>query len=173
MKNPFLFLILAIISTETYSQASDEKEFNAFSNKGYDQKYFVASNSGIRNTPLGVRIGILGKTGAYFGARFGKGEVYHSDSDLSTTKTNLFSLTVGIIKPVYYKNNFGISVFGGAGYGQWWQYRWERWTKSGYEAELGLMIIYKSLIINASGNVLNGDRTYATGDFTVGIGARF
>lgn len=181
MKKITIILILGLIANSGFSQESKSSDtkpsYNAFSNvftcKDCMNKYFIATNSGVLNTPIGVRVGFLCKTGAYLGTRFGKGEVYHSDTDFTTTKTNLFSITTGLIKPVFIKNNFSVHAFAGAGYGQWWKYRWERWTKEGIEIEAGLMTSYKRCMINVSANMLNGSKTYATWDFTVGVGYRF
>lgn len=175
MKRTYLILILGLIFNYGFSQESksSNNHYNIFSCKDCNNKYFIATNSGIKNTPLGIRIGFLCKTGAYIGARFGKGELYHSDSDFSTTKTKLSSLTAGLIKPVLIQGNFSVHVFVGAGYGQWWPYRWERWTKEGVEVEGGLMTSYKRFMLNVSANMLNGSKTYAIWDFTIGLGYRF
>ena len=176
MKRIFLFLILGLLFGSGFSQESkidNNNTHNIFSCKDYNNKYFIASNSGINNTPIGLRVGFLCKTGAYIASRFGSGELYHSDSDLDTTKTTLFSVTAGLIKPVYIHNNFSIHAFVGAGYGQWWSFRWEKWTREGYEVEGGLMTSYKRFMLNLSANMLDGYNTYATWDFTVGLGYRF
>jgi hypothetical protein len=175
MKRAFLLLILGLVFDCGFSQETSQNNnsYNLFKCKDCNNKYFIATNSGIRNTPVGIRFGFLCKTGAYIGTRFGKGQVYHSESDLSTTETNLFSVTAGLIKPIYTQNNFNVHAFLGAGYGQWWQYRWERWTKKGYEIEGGFMTSYKKIMFNVSANMLGGYNTYATWDFTVGLGYRF
>ena len=115
MKRIYLFLILGLLFGSGFSQKSkiddNNNTYNIFSCKDYNNKYFIASNSGINNTPIGLRVGFLCKTGAYIASRFGRGELYHSDSDLDTTKTTLFSVTAGLIKPVYIHNNFSIVVF--------------------------------------------------------------
>jgi len=175
MKTTYLFLILGIISICGFAQesTSSNNSYNMFGCKDCNNKFFITSNSGIRNTPLGIKIGFFCNTGAYIGTRFGKGELYNSDSDFSTVKSNLFSITTGLIKPVFIQNNFSLHVFAGVGYGQWWPYRWERWTKEGYELEGGFMVSYKRLTLNLGTNVLNGYKTYATWDFTTGLGYRF
>jgi len=174
MKTTYFLLFLGLISSCGFAQESNiSNSYNMFSCNNCSNKFFISSNSGIRNTPVGIKFGFICKTGAYIGTRFGKGELYNSDSDLSTIKTNLFSITAGLIKPVYIKNNFSLHVFAGVGYGQWWSYRWERWTREGYELEGGFMISYKRLMLNIGTNVLNGYKTYATWDFTTGLGYRF
>ncbi len=175
MERALLILILGLSFNHGFSQESKDNSnsYNIFSCKDCDNKYFIATNSGIKNTPIGIRIGFLCRTGAYIGTRLGKGELYHSDSDFDTTKTTLFSITAGLIKPIFIQNDFSIRVFLGAGYGQWWHYRWDTWTKEGYEIEGGLMASYKKIMLNVSTNMLNGSKTYATWDFTVGLGYRF
>lgn len=175
MKRTFFILILGLLFNYGFSQESNSSHNSCkiFNCKDCSNKYFIATNSGIKNTPVGIRIGFLCKTGAYIGTRFGKGDLYHSDSDFSTTETTLFSITAGLIKPLFIKNDFSIRVFLGAGYGRWWHYRWERWTKEGCEIEGGLMTSYKRLMLNVSANMLDGYKTYATWDFTVGLGYRF
>lgn len=42
-----------------------------------------------------------------------------------------------------------------------------------YELEGGFMVSYKRLMLNLGTNVLNGYKTYATWDFTAGLGYRF
>lgn len=167
-----LILINPIFSQETKSESSDNI-YNIFDCSTSKNKFFVATNSGVSATPIGFRLGFLCKTGAYLGARIGKGEVYNMGTDQSTTKTTLFSITAGLIKPIYINDKFSTFVFLGGGYGQWWDYRHDSWTKDGYEIEGGIMLSYKKLMLNMSANVLNGYQTYATWDFTIGIGYRF
>jgi len=175
MKKLIILSILGLMFEFGFSQ--DTTKSNSphciFSCKDCKNKYFVATNSGVLSTPLGIRVGFLCRTGAYIGARFGKGEMYHSDSDLSTSKTNLFSVTGGLIKPIYVNTNFSIHGFLGAGYGQWWDFRWERWTNEGLELEGGLMTSYKRFMLIGSVNMLDGHKTYETWDYTLGIGYRF
>jgi len=177
MKTFILALLTLILINPIFSQdsisASQNNSFNIFDCTNCDDKLFVSTNSGVDATPFGIRIGFLCKTGAYVGTRFGKGKVYNLGTDQTTTETNLFSITAGLIKPVYIKNEFSTYAFLGAGYGQWWEYRYDSWTKDGYEIEGGLMISYKRFMLNMSANVLNGYKTYAAWDFTVGIGYRF
>ena len=175
MKRVILLLILGFLFDSGISQdsISSNNSYNIFSCKGHINKYFVASNSGIKNTPIGIRIGFLCHTGAYIGTRFGEGEIFYSETDLSTTKTTLFSITGGLIKPVIIQNDFSIHAFFGAGYGQWWPYRKEEQTKDGYELEAGLITSYKRFILILSANMLDGYNTYATWDFTIGLGYRF
>jgi hypothetical protein len=132
--------------------------------------FFITTNSGVLNTPVGLKIGFVSSPGLYLGFRHGIGEVYHSDSDLTTTNTNLISITMGTNFPLIVKNDFKLIGQAGAGYGEWWDYRWERWTNSGAEFEAGLMLQKKNFLFNISGNVLVGSKTYATGDLCVGVG---
>ena len=175
MKKAFILSILGLIFEFGFSQETSKvnNSYNIFSCKDCRHKYFAASNSGIMNTPIGIRVGFLCRTGAYIGTRFGKGEIYHSDSDLNTVETNLFSITGGFIMPIYVNTNFSIHGFLGAGYGQWWQYRWERWTNEGVELEGGLMTTYKRFMFIGSVNMLDGYKTYETWDYTIGLGYRF
>jgi len=93
---------------------------------------------------------------------------------MQTISSDLFSVTAGIDKPLIVKDDFKLVMQLGMGYGQWWDYRWERWTKSGLEIEGGLMIQKKkSFLFSMTGNVLTGSKTYATGDFCVGLGYVF
>lgn len=180
MKNLVLFFSFFLISGSGFSQDLNNENqdsvkysYNLFNCRGHDDKYFVAANIGVKQTMVGLRFGFLCKTGAYIGTRFGRGEVYHNETDLTTTKTTLFSVTGGLIMPVYIQNKFSLYAFAGGGYGQWWNFRWESWTKEGYELEAGLMISYSRVIINLGANRLDGYRAHSTFDFTVGLGYRF
>lgn len=159
---------LSVVAQDRYNNS----DYNIFSCKNCPNRYFLATNSGVLNTPFGIRVGFFGKTGAYFGSRFGIGKIYHSD-DGTTSRSKLFSFTTGLIKPILIKGDFSLHFFVGAGYGQWWGYRWDNWTKSGVEAEAGFMVSYKRAMLSFGGSVLNGSKTYATGDGTVGLGIRF
>jgi hypothetical protein len=138
--------------------------------KNFKKEFFISTNSGILNTPIGLKIGFIANPGVYVGFRHGIGKVYNSDSNLTTNATNLFSVTGGINKPLIMKGNFKLVGQFGAGYGQWWDFRWERWTKSGLELEAGLMVQKKNFLFSITGNLLAGDRTYPTGDLCLGIG---
>ena len=163
--------LLACILLSVYAYGQDESpNYTVFNPKKLKKEYFISTNSGILNTPVGLKIGYISHPGLYLGFRHGIGKVYNSDSDRTTNGTNLFSITVGINKPLIIKDDFKLVAQLGAGYGQWWAFRWERWTKSGYEIEAGLMIQKRSFLFNITGNLLNGDRTYATGDISLGIG---
>jgi hypothetical protein len=174
MKRIVLILNLGYISIVGFAQDAQRysANYSLFNCHDCNNKYFVSTNSGILNTPVGLRIGFLCKTGAYIGSRFGKGEIYSVETDI-TKKTTLYSVTAGLIKPVLIHNKFSIHAFLGGGYGQWWDYRWLNWTKGGGEIEGGLMISYKKVMLNLSANILMGEKTYATGDATVGLGYRF
>lgn len=177
MRSIILYMLVLVINITCFAQENDKEiksnSYNLFDCKNCENKLFIASSSGLQYTPIGIKIGFLCKTGAYLGTRFGQGKIYHSDSDYSTTTTTLFSITGGLIKPIYIKNKFSLYILFGAGYGQWWHYRWERWTKDGYELEGGLIISYNRIMINLNSNMLNGYKTYATFDFTLGVGYRF
>jgi hypothetical protein len=174
MKSILLILTLALFPFIGFAQEFQKavNNYNLFNCKDCDDKYFISTNSGVLNTPYGLRIGFLCNTGAYIGSRFGTGQVYSIQTDV-TKRTDLFSVTTGLIKPVFIQNLFSIHAFIGGGYGQWWDYRWENWTKGGGEIEGGLMFSYKRIMLNFSANILMGEKTYATGDATVGLGYRF
>jgi hypothetical protein len=172
MKTMLLILSFTSISIFGMAQQTQEKSYNIFDCKDCNNKFFISTNSGVLNTPIGLRVGFLCKTGAYIGTRFGEGKVYSPQTD-QTKKTDLFSVTAGLIKPVFIKNRFSIHAFVGGGYGQWWDYRRDSWTKAGGELEGGLMVSYKRVMLNFSANVLLGEKTYATGDATIGLGYRF
>ncbi len=173
MKNAIPLLLFVFISFWGLAQETPgTSDYNLFSCKDCINKYFVSTNSGVLNTPFGYKVGFLCKTGAYIGTRLGTGRVYQIESN-STSKTTLISVTAGIIRPVFIKDKFSMYAFIGGGYGQWWGYRWERWTKSGVEIEAGLMISHKRVILSLGANMLTGQKTYATGDGTIGLGYRF
>ncbi len=138
-------------------------------------KYFITSTSGVFATPIGVKIGVLGNIGAYCGIRYGRGEKVSQDSvDFgSIYQTNLFSFTAGFTKPIFIKNNFALYGFVGAGYAQWFKYRFSNWTKEGYELEGGFIMSYKRFVFNISANMLDGYKAYADKDFCFGFGYRF
>ena len=157
-------LTFLILSIATYGQ--DE----SMNTKNHQKEFFIATNSGVLNTPIGLKVGFIANPGVYVGVRHGIGEVYNSDSDLTTNAVNLYSITGGINRPFFTKGDFKLIGQLGIGYGQWWDYRWERWTNSGVEVEGGLMIQKGNFLFNITGNYLTGDRTYATGDLCLGIG---
>jgi hypothetical protein len=172
MKTMLLILSFTSISIFGMAQQTQEKSYNIFDCTDCSNKFFISTNSGVLNTPVGLRVGFLCKTGAYIGTRFGEGKVYSIQTD-QTKKTDLFSVTAGLIKPVFIKNRFSVHAFVGGGYGQWWDYRWDSWTKAGGELEGGFMVSYRRVMLNFSANVLLGEKTYATGDATIGLGYRF
>jgi len=180
MKNLVLFLSLLLVCSSGFSQELEIKSqdsvkysYNLFDCRGWGDKYFLAANIGVKQTMLGLRAGFLCKIGAYIGTRFGRGDVYHNETDLTTTKTTLFSITGGIIIPVYLQDKFGLYAFVGGGYGQWWHFRWETWTKEGYELEAGLMISYNRFMLNLAANRLDGYLAHSTFNYTIGLGYRF
>jgi hypothetical protein len=168
MKKIFIpIFVLLFIAASAQDQNTNYSIFNPTKMK---KEFFITTNSGILNTPVGIKIGYLSNPGLYLGFRHGIGKVYHSDTDFTTTMTSLVSITGGMNLPLIVKNDFKLVAQVGAGYGQWWSYRWERWTRSGIEAEAGLMAKKKNFLFSVTGNVLNGQNTYATGDICVGIG---
>jgi hypothetical protein len=168
MKNLFLPLLLTL--SITLSAQTEKTNYSIFNPTKMKKEFFIATNSGVLNTPVGLKVGFLSNPGLYLGFRHGIGKVYHSDTDLITTSTNLFSFTAGINLPMIIKNDFKLVAQMGAGYGEWRGYRWERWTKSGYEFEAGIMVQKKSFLFNVTGNVLKGPKTYPTADICVGVG---
>jgi hypothetical protein len=169
MKNLITFTFSLIFLAAT-SQTEENKSYSVFNPKNMKREYFITTNSGVFSTPIGLKIGYISNPGLYVGFRHGIGKVYNSDSDFTTNATGLFSITAGINKPLIIKKDFKLVAQLGAGYGQWYKFRWERWVKSGYEIEAGLMIQKKNFLFQASGNFLDAGRTYATGDLTLGIG---
>jgi len=162
----------------TFAQNDNEKQiqeeaYNIFSCGKSKKHLFITTNSGLRYTPLGIKIGYGCKTGFYLGTRLGTGEVYHSDTDHSTSKTTILSITGGLTRALIINKKFNLSFQLGGGYGTWWDYRWERWTNEGYEIEAGFLISYSHIIMTLTYNFLDGYKTYATHDFSLGIGYRF
>jgi hypothetical protein len=177
MKSLALVFFIGLLSLSGFAQDStnNESNYNVFSSfrcKDCKEKYFVSTNSGLLHTPLGLRIGFLGKKGFYLGGRYGEGTIYQSETQV-TTKGKLFSITTGLILPIYIKNRFSVHTYLGAGYGEWFDKRWDTWTKSGIEVEGGFMVSYKKISLSFGATVLNGERTYAMGDGTLGLGIRF
>ncbi len=168
-----LYLIIAVLSHSALGQENQNVEYSVFNPKNMNKEYFVTTNSGILKTPYGIKVGYICNPGIYLGFRYGKGEVYNSDSDGKTVSSNLYSIVGGLTKPLVIKNDFSLVAQLGVGYGQWWDYRWERWTKSGVEIEAGLLLKKKHFLFNITGNVLNGSKTYATGDLSLGFGYVF
>jgi hypothetical protein len=166
-----LFSMLGFAQDSTKNN-NDFSLFNSFKCKDCSYKYFVSTNSGLLHTPVGLRAGFLGKKGFYLGSRYGNGTIYHAETN-TTTEKKLFSITSGLILPIYIKNEFSVHTYFGVGYGQWFDKRWDTWTKSGVETEGGFIISYKRLSFSFGGTVLNGVKTYAIGDGTLGLGIRF
>ena len=175
MKNLVLLLFICLTTLSFAQSENGQKAYNVFKNFRCDNctyRYFVSSNAGVLNTPLGYKIGIFGKTGAYLGARFGSGKIRNWETD-SVAYTTLFSVTGGLIKPLYTNNNFSLHAYFGAGYGEWFNNRRDGWASSGYEIETGLMLSYKRIVLSLGGTVLDGSRSYPKWDGTVGLGVRF
>ena len=163
--------VVACVLLSVSANAQDEgTNYSVFNPRNFAKEFFISTNSGVLNTRVGLKIGFISHPGLYVGFRHGIGKVYNSDSDLTTNGTNLYSITTGINKPLIIKGDFKLIAQLGIGYGQWWRFRWERWTKSGYELEGGLMIQKKNFLFNVTGNFLDGNRTYPTGDICLGIG---
>jgi hypothetical protein len=175
MKKLF-FVLLMVAAGQTLAQESQStisyNVFKSFQCENCLYRYFVSSNAGVLNTPLGYKVGFFGKTGGYLGARFGSGKIEHWETN-TVTHTRLFSVTAGIIKPLFINNNVALHTYVGAGYGQWFNNRRDYWTASGYEIETGLMFSYKRIVLSIGGAVLDGARTYPKWDGTAGIGVRF
>ncbi len=171
MRNYLVFL--GLIVSLTLKGQNTSKDYTIFNPTQMKKEFFITSNSGTLNTPIGIKIGYISNPGLYLGFRYGKGKVYNSDSNLETVSSNLYSIVGGVTKPLIIKNDFKLIAQLGLGYGQWWDYRWERWTKSGYEIEAGLMVQKRRFLLNLTGNLLNGNKTYATGDFCIGVGYVF
>lgn len=169
MKKLFTLTLLSIASL-AFAQEAEKPHYTVFNPRNMKKEFFISTNSGVLSTPIGLKVGYISNPGLYIGFRHGIGKVYNSDSDFTTNATNLFSFTIGVNKPLIIKNDFKLMAQLGAGYGQWFDYRWERWSKSGYELEGGLMIQKKNFLLQFAGNFLDASRTYPAGDFTIGIG---
>lgn len=141
-----------------------------------NHKYFLSTNSGVLNTPVGFRIGILDRMGGYIGTRFGKGYKYEEQlrsPDLTVSEATLFSATAGLIFPVSIRNTFKVHTFLGIGYGKWFDRPSQNGQTVGLEAEGGLVLSYQKFMLNVGGNLLVGDGNSPKGDLTAGVGFRF
>src|SRR5688572_3355264 len=115
MKKLILPLFVLLV-TPLFAQV--EKHDSSTQNPGNPGKdFFITTNSGALNTPVGLKIGFLSRPGVYIGFRHGIGDVYHSDSDLTISDTYLYAITGGVSLPLYAKNNFKLYAQMGAGYG--------------------------------------------------------
>ncbi len=166
-----VFITVIILSQNVLGQEKQNVEYSVFNPNDMDKEYFISTNSGILKTPYGIKIGYICNPGIYLGFRYGKGEEWEYGEE--TKSTNLYSIVAGLTKPLIIKNDFSLVAQLGLGYGQWWDSRRVSWTKSGIELEGGLMMKKKHFMFNLTGNVLNGDRAYATGDLCFGIGYVF
>jgi hypothetical protein len=164
------FLLIGFVFPGIVWAQENKVNYSVFNPTHMKKEFFITTNSGVLNTPVGLKIGFLCNPGLYVGFRHGIGKVYHSDSDRTTTMTHLFSATSGMNLPLIMKNDFKLVAQVGAGYGKWWSYRWERWTSSGVEFEGGLMVQKKNFLFNITGNLLAGSKTYPTGDLCAGVG---
>ena len=165
------YTIAVILSHNVSGQENKDVEYSVFNPNNMEKEYFISTNSGILKTPYGIKIGYICNPGLYLGFRYGVGEEWEYGEE--SKDTNLFSIVGGITKPLIIKNNFSLSAQLGAGYGQWWDSRRVGWTTSGVELEGGLLMKQKHLLVNVTGNWLNGSKTYSTGDCCIGIGYVF
>jgi hypothetical protein len=164
-------------STDTDSTltGSDKTQTGSDNASTGAHKYFISTNSGLLNTPVGFRIGILDRMGGYIGIRFGKGYKYEEDvyNPLKATEATLFAANAGLIFPISIQNTFKVHTFLGIGYGKWFDRPSQNGQTMGVEFEGGLMLSYQKFMLNLGGNVLMGDGNSPKGDMTVGIGFRF
>ena len=175
MKKVIVSIIILMPLVGWSQETSDKPSYNAFRSfkcESCPYKFFVSTNAGVLNTPVGYRVGYLGKSGGYLGTRFGYGNVYHPLTDTKSQEF-LFSITTGLIKPIVIQNKFSTHVYFGGGYGQWYNNRWDRWSKNGVEVEAGFMISYKRIMLSFGAAGLKGVKVYWKGDATVGLGVRF
>lgn len=174
MKNLLSTLFFLISLSVGFAQAP--KTVEDHQGKNYTNKYFISTNSGIQETPIGLRIGFLDKRGGYIATRFGKGYNYESDAlnNVVATEGTTVSVTAGFILPVYYReSNFKAHTFFGIGYGHWFNRPPKNSTTTGPEFESGLMFSYHKLMISLGVCALVGDGNSTKGDLTVGIGYKF
>lgn len=169
MKHVFSILLFSLITFFATAQESSENP----PSKTY--KFFIATNSGVRSTPVGFRIGILERMGGYIGMRFGKGNKYEEDfrKNLVVTKATLFAVNTGLIFPIYTRSAFKVHTFVGLGYGKWFDRLSGNGQTVGVELETGLMLSYNRFMVNVGGNLLTGDGKSPKSDLTVGAGLRF
>ncbi len=166
-----VFFTVAFLTTNVLGQKTREIEYSVFNPSNMDKEYFISTNSGILKTPYGIKIGYISNPGIYMGFRYGKGKEWEYGQE--SKSTNLYSIVVGLTKPLIIKNDFSLVAELGLGYGQWWDDRRVSWTKSGIELEGGLMMKKKHFLLSLTGNWLNGGRTYSTGDLCLGVGYVF
>lgn len=177
MKNSFFTLLFALTSffafaQETETQTETDGENHKPSTSPY--KYFLSTNSGIQNTPVGFRIGILDRMGGYLGARFGKGYKYKEQfATVTKSEATLFAANAGLIFPIANKKTFKVHTFLGLGFGKWFDRPSQNGQTIGIELEGGLMLSYQWFMLNFGGNFLTGDGKSPKKDMTVGIGFRF
>jgi hypothetical protein len=157
-------LCLPCFAQDFAKNNNDYNVFGSFRCKDCSEKYFVSTNSGLLHTPIGLRVGFLAKKGFYLGGRYGNGTIYNSEAN-TTSATKLFSITTGLILPIYIKDKFSVHTYFGGGYGQWFE--------SGIETEGGFMVSYKKVSLSFGATMLNADKSYTTGDGTIGLGIRF
>lgn len=170
MKKLVPVLFFAMISFFAAAQESSDDSSTA-----KRPKYFFSTNSGVKSTPIGFRIGFLDRMGSYLGMRFGKGYKYeeHVRTGVRVSEATLFAANAGLIFPITAKHDFKIHTFVGLGYGKWFSRPSQNGQTVGVEVEGGLMFSYRRFMINASGNLLTGDGKPAKKDFTLGLGLRF
>ena len=174
MKKIASFLLFLLISTFVIAQEAASGE-EASGGKNYTKKYFISTNSGIKTTPVGFRVGFLDRRGAYLAARFGKGNNYELDQikRVKSTPGTMFSATVGLIFPIFCReNNFKAHAFTGIGYGHWFNRPNANEIKMGAELESGFILSYSKIMMTIGGCILAGDGNTPKTDITVGIGYR-
>jgi hypothetical protein len=171
MKTLFLVSLFILISTFAFSQESPDDGDTLTTIKR--SKFFIATNSGLKNTPFGLRIGLFDKVGGYIGTRFGSGHKYKENKILTSvkvTKTTLFGANAGFIFPIATQRAFKVHTFLGLGYGNWF----DRLSKSGQtlgvDFEGGLILSYHKFMVNFGGNILMGDGNSPKSDINAGIG---
>jgi hypothetical protein len=168
MKRLFSVLIFILSSVFVLAQESE-------TTPNENHRYFISTNSGVKKTPVGFRIGIIDKMGGYIGMRFGKGYKYEEDvfNRLKASEATLFSASAGLLFPVITQNTFKIHAFTGLGLGKWFDRPSKSGQTVGVEPEGGFMLSYRKLMVNVGGVVLTGDGNSPKGDLTVGIGFIF
>lgn len=104
MRNYLIFF--GLIVSLTLKGQNTSKDYTIFNPTHMKKEFFITTNSGVLNTPIGIKIGYVSNPGLYLGFRYGKGKIYNSDSNLETISSNLYSIVGGITKPLIIKNDF-------------------------------------------------------------------
>lgn len=160
---------------DTISTGTDNTEVGNVGAAAGAYRYFISTNSGLQNTPVGFRIGVLDRMGGYIGARFGKGNKYEEDrfNNVEVTEATLFAASVGLIFPIHIRNTTKFHTYCGIGYGKWFDRLSKSGQTMGVEVEGGFMLSYRKLMVSLGGVLLTGDGNSPRGDMTVGVGFRF